>query len=106
MRPGARVLTGGNAHRRRGNYYPPTVLTDIPPSPAYREELFGPVAALFRVRSVDEAIAVANDVPFGLGASVWTNDAEERAGSSTSSRPGRCSSTRWWRPIRACRSAA
>src|SRR5205823_8943621 len=77
---GARVLTGGRRLDRSGYYYAPTVLTNIPPdSPAYREELFGPVAALFRVSDLDAAITVANDTTFGLAASVWTNDAAERA---------------------------
>jgi succinate-semialdehyde dehydrogenase / glutarate-semialdehyde dehydrogenase len=60
------------------NFYPPTVLSDVPPqAPAAREELFGPVAALFRVANADEAIARANDTGFGLGASVWTRDRAE-----------------------------
>ena len=75
---GARVLLGGARDPRPGYYYPPTVLTDIPKdSPAYRDELFGPVASVFAVKDIDEAIALANDTRFGLGASVWTrNDAE------------------------------
>ena len=77
---GARVLTGGQRLRRPGNYYAPTVLVDIPESaPAYSEELFGPVAALFRVRGAEEAIRLANATRFGLGASVWTSDPVERA---------------------------
>jgi succinate-semialdehyde dehydrogenase/glutarate-semialdehyde dehydrogenase len=76
---GARVLTGGKKLERPGNFYAPTVLADIPKnSPAYGEELFGPVASIFRVRGVDEAIALANDSRFGLGASAWTNDDRER----------------------------
>src|SRR5579863_10045846 len=76
---GARVLTGGKPVNRPGNFYAPTVLTNIPKeSPAYRDELFGPVASIFRVKNLDEAIAVANDSRFGLGASAWTNDKHER----------------------------
>jgi succinate-semialdehyde dehydrogenase/glutarate-semialdehyde dehydrogenase len=79
VRDGARLLLGGKALGGQGFYYPPTVMTAIPrSSPAYREEIFGPVAMLHRVKDVDEAIAVANDVPFGLGSSVWTNDEAER----------------------------
>ena len=75
---GARLLAGGQPLPRPGFYYAPTVLADIPKgSPAYSEELFGPVASIFRVKSIDEAIALANDVRFGLGASAWTNDAAE-----------------------------
>jgi len=75
---GAKLLTGGKRVGARGNFYAPTVLADIPDSaPAAREETFGPVASVFRVKSVDEAIALANDTPFGLGASVWTTDRAE-----------------------------
>jgi succinate-semialdehyde dehydrogenase/glutarate-semialdehyde dehydrogenase len=75
---GAHVLTGGHPLNRRGNFYAPTVLTDIPKdSPAYKEEFFGPVASLFRVKDIDEAIALANDTRFGLGASAWTKDPVE-----------------------------
>jgi len=77
---GARLLTGGAPLPRTGNYYAPTVLADIPPhAPASTEELFGPVALLFRVRSPDEAIRLANATTFGLGASAWTRDEQERA---------------------------
>jgi len=76
---GARLLTGGNRLDQPGWYYAPTALTGITAdSPAYRDEVFGPVAMLFRVPDLDEAIRLANDVPFGLGASAWTGDEEER----------------------------
>src|ERR1051325_5170877 len=66
---GAKLLTGG---KRKGNFYEPTVLADIPrDAPAYAEETFGPVASLFRVNNIDEAIDLANATTFGLGASVW-----------------------------------
>jgi succinate-semialdehyde dehydrogenase / glutarate-semialdehyde dehydrogenase len=76
---GARLLTGGKRLEGPGNYYAPTVLTDIPKtSPAYHEELFGPVASLFRVSNLEAAVRLANDTPFGLAASAWTNDKQEQ----------------------------
>ena len=79
VQAGAKLLTGGQPLPGPGNFYPPTVLTNIPKdSPAYREELFGPVASIFRVKSIDEALAIANDSRFGLGSSAWTNDPAER----------------------------
>lgn len=78
VQAGARLLTGGRRLRERGNFYAPTVLADIPASaPAYAEETFGPVASLFRVRDAAEAVRLANATPFGLGASVWTQDRSE-----------------------------
>jgi succinate-semialdehyde dehydrogenase/glutarate-semialdehyde dehydrogenase len=76
---GAKLLTGGNRIQAPGFFYEPTVLVDVPKeSPAYREEVFGPVASIFRVRDADEAIKLANDTTFGLGSSAWTNDREEQ----------------------------
>jgi succinate-semialdehyde dehydrogenase/glutarate-semialdehyde dehydrogenase len=75
---GAHVLLGGRRREGPGYYYPPTVLTDVPTtSPAAVEEVFGPVAALFRVSGIDEAIALANATTFGLAASAWTRDRGE-----------------------------
>ena len=82
---GAKILTGGRRAKfdgelARGNFYEPTVLADIPKdSPAYRDEIFGPVASLFRVSTIDEAIELANATTFGLGSAAWTNDENERA---------------------------
>jgi succinate-semialdehyde dehydrogenase / glutarate-semialdehyde dehydrogenase len=79
IQAGAKLLTGGKPLTGPGNFYQPTVLTNIPKdSPAYREEFFGPVASIFRVKNVDDALAIANDSRFGLGASAWTNDPAER----------------------------
>jgi len=76
---GARILTGGKRIDKPGNYYLPTVLTDIPKeASAYSQELFGPVASLFSVGDINEAVQLANDTPFGLGASAWTNDDKEK----------------------------
>jgi succinate-semialdehyde dehydrogenase/glutarate-semialdehyde dehydrogenase len=76
---GARVLAGGHRLVRAGNYYAPTALADVPDhTPAACEELFGPVATLFRARDADAALRLANSTTFGLGASVWTRDEAER----------------------------
>ena len=76
---GGRLLFGGEALPGPGAYMSAGVLVDVPQDdPAAQEELFGPVAMVFRAEDIDAAIALANDVPFGLGSSVWTSDAEER----------------------------
>ncbi len=76
---GGKVLTGGKRLEQPGYYYAPTVLADIPAaSPAEKEELFGPVASVWKVANVEEAITRANSTTFGLGASAWTNDVAER----------------------------
>ena len=76
---GARVLCGGERMDGPGWFYPPTALADLTPDMrVYREEVFGPVASMFTVGSIDEAIALANDSDFGLGANAWTEDAAEQ----------------------------
>ena len=77
---GGKLVMGGKyMENSPGNFYLPTILKDIPPdSPGYTEEFFGPVALLFRVASLDEAIELANATPLGLGASGWTKDPIER----------------------------
>ena len=72
---GAKLVSGGE---RKGAFFPPGVLTNVSPkSPSYREELFGPVATIYKVGSEDEAVQVANDTPFGLGSYVFTTDPEQ-----------------------------
>ncbi|MGB5973679.1 MAG: NAD-dependent succinate-semialdehyde dehydrogenase [Nodosilinea sp.] len=88
LKAGGTALVGGDiatlksqlpAELQNGNWFPPTILTALPPgTPADQEEFFGPVALVFRVASLDEAIARANDIPFGLGASGWSQDAGEQ----------------------------
>jgi succinate-semialdehyde dehydrogenase/glutarate-semialdehyde dehydrogenase len=76
---GAKLLTGGRRMESAGFFYEPTVLTNIPrESPAYREEIFGPVACFFRAADAAEAVEIANDSSFGLGASAWTSDPVEQ----------------------------
>jgi succinate-semialdehyde dehydrogenase/glutarate-semialdehyde dehydrogenase len=76
---GAKVLCGGAAPDMPGFYYPPTVLADITPDMrVHREEVFGPVATIYRVAGLEEAIELGNATEFGLGANAWTNDERER----------------------------
>ncbi|OKH12484.1 NAD-dependent succinate-semialdehyde dehydrogenase [[Limnothrix rosea] IAM M-220] len=76
---GATILLGGKRLDRAGNFYLPTILTDIPTdAPTMKEEFFAPVAMIFTVKNIDEAIALANDIPFGLGSSAWTQDTDEQ----------------------------
>src|SRR6266699_2070161 len=76
---GAKLLTGGNRIHGPGFFYEPSVLVDVPKdSPAYAQEVFGPVAAFFRVPDAHNAVELANDATFGLGSSAWTKDREEQ----------------------------
>jgi succinate-semialdehyde dehydrogenase/glutarate-semialdehyde dehydrogenase len=79
VRRGARIITGGTRlSDRPGFYFRPTVLGDVRPGmPAYDEELFGPVATLISARDAEDAVRIANDTPFGLGASIWTRDLDQ-----------------------------
>src|SRR5262249_13690795 len=81
---GVKILTGGRRLKldgdlARGNFYEPTVLADISQeTPVYRDEIFGPVASLFRISTIEEAIDLANTTTFGLGSAAWTNDRKEQ----------------------------
>ena len=75
VKKGAEIILGGEIPNRKGAFYPPTILENIKPGmPAYDEELFGPVATVFRVKNETEALKIANDTEFGLGAAVFTKD--------------------------------
>lgn len=78
VKAGAKILVGGEKPKKDSAMFQPTILTDIPKnSPAYTEEFFGPVALMFKAKNETEAIAIANDTEFGLGASIWTKDQEK-----------------------------
>jgi succinate-semialdehyde dehydrogenase/glutarate-semialdehyde dehydrogenase len=77
VQQGAKAAVGGHPLEGAGYFYQPTVLTNVTQSmPVWREETFGPAAAVMRVKDADEAVAMANDSQFGLGASLWTQDLE------------------------------
>lgn len=78
IKMGAKILTGGNILNLPGVFYAPSVLTEVPESsPAYYEELFGPVASFFVVNSLEDVVRVANDTSYGLGSSIWTQDLDK-----------------------------
>lgn len=78
VKKGAEIVLGGELPNRKGAFYPPTILENVKPGmPAYDEELFGPVAAVIKVKNTEEAVKVANDTPFGLGAAIFSRDLEK-----------------------------
>ena len=78
MEAGAKCLLGGKVPKLAGAFYPPTILTDVKPGmPAYHEELFGPVAAVIKAKDEEDAIRIANDTSFGLGAAVFTQNEDK-----------------------------
>ncbi len=93
---GARVLLGGEIPEGPGAFYPPTLLAAVDKGmPAFDEETFGPVAAVIRAKDGPDAVHLANDSPFGLGASSGPATSRARSSSPPRSRPARCSSTAW-----------
>jgi succinate-semialdehyde dehydrogenase/glutarate-semialdehyde dehydrogenase len=75
IKKGAKLITGGGRPQKQGAFFTPTILSGVKPGmPAYEEELFGPVACVITVKDEKEAIQVANDCKYGLGASIWTKD--------------------------------
>jgi succinate-semialdehyde dehydrogenase/glutarate-semialdehyde dehydrogenase len=79
VKAGAHILVGGKRRPGAGFFFEPTILSGIPVGSSFsQEELFGPVAMLFRAANLDEALAIANSTPFGLGSSIWTQNAEEQ----------------------------
>ena len=91
MQKGARLILGGEIPVEKGAYYFPTVLTDVKKGmPAYEEELFGPVAAIIRVKDEKEAIAVANDSTFGLGSTLFTKDLKKAESIAQNIEAGTC----------------
>ena len=78
VKAGAEILTGGKRLDREGYFYPATILSNVKKGmPAYEQEMFGPVAAIIKAKNEEEAIKIANDSEFGLGASLWTSDIEK-----------------------------
>jgi len=78
VKAGAEIIIGGEIPHIKGAYYPPTILEKVKPGmPAYNQELFGPVASVIRVANLEEAVKIANDTVFGLGAAVFTSNLEK-----------------------------
>ena len=104
---GRRILTGGERMVGEGNYFEPTLVTGVPRnSSVYGEELFGRVAMLFRVQDVNEAVEIANDIPFGLAVSAWTRDPSNRSSSSSFCNAAASFSMQWLPAIPGCPSEA